>query len=340
MRQPKPWYRTSKAAWYVQLGDRQIQLAKGPKAETEKVAWDAFYKLMAQDPAKLPKPAVITVAVVCDLFLQFAETHNDARTFRWYEGYLQDFCNSFGRLKVEELKPFHITRWLDAHPGWKAARRHAVTAVKRAFNWAEKEGVIPASPVKSVSKPPVNKRPAVLTKAQRLEVLAAIPDEEFRLFVEAMQESGARPSEVARVTARDVDLKLGIWVLDKHKTRRKTGKPRVIYLTPRLLAITKQLMSKHPEGALFRGPRLKKPFGMHGICSRFRRLKEKLPHLRHAVAYAIRHGYATDALMNGVGVAQVAELLGHKDTAMVTAHYSHLAEQSAYMKEVARKAVS
>ena len=58
---------------------------------------------------------------------------------------------------------------------------------------------------------------------------------------------------------------------------RKTGRPRVVYLTPRLIEITKFLVEKHPSGALFRGPRSGNPFGMQGICSRFRRLREKLP---------------------------------------------------------------
>ncbi len=140
------------------------------------------------------------------------------------------------------------------------------------------------------------------------------------------------------MTAANVDLGLGVWVFDKHKTGKVTKKPRVVFLNPRLIEITKQLIARHPEGTLFRGPRLKKPFGMHGICSRFRRLRKKLPHLKHAVAYAVRHGYATDALMKGVGIAQVAVLLGHTDTTMVSAHYSHIAEQAAYMRDIAKKA--
>ena len=43
--------------------------------------------------------------------------------------------------------------------------------------------------------------------------------------------------------------------------------------------------------------------------------------------------------MNGVGIAQVAELLGHRDTSMVMKHYSHLASHSDYMREIAKKAV-
>src|SRR5262249_40352783 len=130
----------------------------------------------------------------------------------------------------------------------------------------------------------------------------------------------------------------GVWVLQKHKTAKKTRKPRVIYLTPRLLEITCQLMAKFPEGPLFRGPRGGRPFTKRGICSRFWRLRKKLPHLKDAIAYAYRASFTTDALMNGVGVAQVAELLGHLSTDMVMRHYSSIREQTKYMREAARRA--
>jgi integrase len=45
--------------------------------------------------------------------------------------------------------------------------------------------------------------------------------------------TGCRPGEIARVTAADVDVDRGLWVLKKHKTAKKTGKPRLVYLCPR-----------------------------------------------------------------------------------------------------------
>ena len=48
-----------------------------------------------------------------------------------------------GGLRALDVKPFHVTRWLDRHPGWgDGSRRCAITAVKRAFNWAVSEGLL------------------------------------------------------------------------------------------------------------------------------------------------------------------------------------------------------
>jgi integrase len=123
-----------------------------------------------------------------------------------------------------------------------------------------------------------------------------------------------------------------------HKTAQKTGKPRVIYLTPAMVELSRQLMERYPEGPLFRGPRSKRGFTRNGVRCRFRNLRLRLPHLKGVIAYAYRHTFATDALTNGVGIAQVAELLGHTNTDMVMRHYQHLRERTEHLRQAAAKA--
>ena len=295
---------------------------------------------MAKGSGKLPEADTLRVATVCDLFLDHSQKHHVPDTFNWYRLYLQDFCDLHGTLLVADLKPLHVTRWLDAHPGWKGARRCAVIAIKRAFNWAEGEGLLAVNPLRKVKKPPQTYRERALSREERQEVVAAIRDQVFRDFVFAMQETGCRPSEVSRVTAAHVNLELGVWVFADHKTAQKTGKPRIVYLTSAMAELTGRLMEKHPDGPLFRGPRGAKPFTRNGIRCRFRRLRQKLPHLKGLIAYAYRHSFATDALVNGVGIAQVAELLGHTSTEMVMRHYSHIAGKIDHMREAAMKAAN
>jgi integrase len=360
MKQPKPWFRKAKNAWYVEIENTQHFLGRHPADATppqkskKTRQWnpppailDAFHKLMAEQSRPCENiPAIpLSVVQVCDQFLGHSQKHNDAETYKWYKSYLDDLCNYrdqeagiLGLLPAAELRPFHVSHWLDAHPKWKTGRGCAVRAVKRAFCWADSEEILSPNPIKKVPREPVPSRGRILTRKQRQEILGAVQDQPFCLFVEAMQESGCRPSEVSRVTAHDVNLELGVWQLPKHKTRKKTNRPRVVYLTPRLLEITRELMQKHPQGPLFRSPRGGRPFTKQGICSRFWRLRKKLPHLKDAIAYAYRASFTTEALQNGVGVAQVAELLGHTTTEMVMKHYSHIREQTNYMRKIAEQA--
>jgi integrase len=105
-----------------------------------------------------------------------------------------------------------------------------------------------------------------------------------------------------------------------------------------MIELSKKLMTLHPEGPLFRGPLGMRPFSSNGVRCRFRRLRAKLPHLKGVVAYCLRHSFATDALANGVPVATVAELMGHKNIRMVQEHYAHLAEKTQHLRDAAKQA--
>jgi integrase len=336
----KPFYRSFDGWWYAQVRvgsqRKQIKLVKGKENEQE--AYRAFCRVIADLEGEAPKPHAMTVAAVCDLFLDHSEKHNKAETFQLYRYYLQDFCETHGRRMAVDLKPFHVSRWLDAHPKWKGSRANAIEAVKRAFGWTTEEGLLTNNPIKGVKKPPKGRRDRIVSREEREAILATIKDRAFRQFVLAMQETGCRPSEIARVTAVDVNLDAGLWVLKDHKTARKTRRPRVIYLSPAMLDVTRTLVAKNPEGPLFRTPR-NRAFTRNNIRCRFRRLREKLPQLVGVVAYSYRHTYATEALANGVGIAQVAELMGHTSTEMVSSVYGHLAERLSHMRDAAKKAV-
>jgi integrase len=345
----KPFFRAFDGCWYAQtreggkrkqkkLLDRKGEPIRGREREAE--AWKAFHREMAQDPANVPDASRLAVAHVCDLFLSHAEKHNDARTFAWYRKFLQSFCELWGGLPALAVLPTHVSRWLDSHPGWTTSRRCAVTCVKRAYNWAESEGLLNHNPMKRVKKPAPVRRDRILTPGERAEILAAIKDQEFRDFVFALQETGCRPGEVRKVTAEDVNLQLGVWVLQHHKTRKKTGLPRVVYLTPGMIELCKRLVERWPEGPIFRGPRRwnYRPFSRNAIRCRFRRLRAKLPQLKGVISYTYRHSYITDALERGVSAATVAELAGHKDLTMLQAHYVHLSEKRKHLAEAARKA--
>ena len=104
-----------------------------------------------------------------------------------------------------------------------------------------------------------------------------------------------------------------------------------------MLELSRRLMERYPSGPLFRNSR-GKPWTRNAIRCRFRNLRAKLPHLKGVVSYTYRHSFVTDALENGVGVAQVAELLGHTSTDMVMSHYQHLREKRDHLKQAAIQA--
>lgn len=352
MKKSKPWFRAAKGAWYVTVAGEQVRLGphpeKAPPPRKGKAGWvvppeidRAFHAEMSRSPQAVAAAGpTATVAEVCDRFLDFSQRRHAASTYGGYKYFLGLLCNhkGTGRLPASDFRPIHVTEWIDAHAGWDGGRRHAVLAAKSAFAWADAQGVFAPDPLRKVKAEPGRVRERVLSEAERAEVMAAIRDRQFKDFVSALLATGCRPSEVARVTAADVDLAVGTWIFGEHKTRKKTRKARVVYLTDEMVEMSRRLIEKHPEGPIFRARNLDRPFTRHNVRLRFTRLRKKLPHLPHFVAYNCRATYATEALVRGVGVAQVAELLGHTSTEMVTRHYGKLASKVEHMREAAKKA--
>src|SRR5262249_48959208 len=159
-----------------------------------------------------------------------------------------------GTLPALDIKPFHVSAWLDSHPKWATSRRCAVICVKRAYNWAEGEGLLTANPMKKVKKPSPVRRERTVTQEEWDRLLGAVRDQEFKDFLYALRQTGCRPGEVRKVTAAQVNLELGVWIIEHHKTRKKTGVPRVVYLTPGMIELCRRLCAKWPEGPIFRGP--------------------------------------------------------------------------------------
>ena len=84
--------------------------------------------------------------------------------------------------------------------------------------------------------------------------------------------------------------------------------------------------------------RRNKPWNNNSIRLRIQRLKIKLNLPEDLCAYLLRHAFGTNAILNGVDVATVAELMGHTSLEMVSRVYLHLADQHSHLTTAVEKA--
>jgi len=334
MRFPKPFFRQSKDAWYLQIGKRQISLGRNREEAFRRYQEISLHEFGSFATPKQSSKATKLIELF-DLFLEWAQTHTSS--YNWYRHFLQKFASKYGQLSLHELKPFHVTRWLSGHSWGNTTQNKAISILKRGLNWALEQGLITTNPLAKLKKPREDRRSRILEPREHSLIMSEVKDEEFRQYLTALHETGARPGEITRITAADVDLERGVWILDKHKTWKHTGKPRIIYLNDAMQQLSRSLCEKFPSGALFRNSR-GLAWSKNAVRIRFRNLRKKLPQLKDVVAYTYRHTFTTEALQNGVGVAQVAELLGHTNTNMVMQHYSHLSERQDYLRRMAEMA--
>src|SRR5262249_52482439 len=154
--------------------------------------------LPRQDQQKL------TVAEIAQEFLDDSKTNNDPRTYEFYCYFVVPFVERFGGARAACFPPLAFKKWLNEHEGWQACRQNAVVAIRRLFNWAVKQRLIPENPILSVEKPSKRRRRRFMPPAEREFVHNAIRDEQFREFIFALLETGCRPGEVMAVTADHV----------------------------------------------------------------------------------------------------------------------------------------
>jgi integrase len=330
-RTPKPWYWSERRAWYVVIDGQRIRL--GAHNDT---AFRCFHRLMARrgtSPAD-PSPE-LTVGELIELYLADAEDRLRGNTYRVVSSYLKDFHKRLGRRRVRDLQTHHVTTWVRQYPTWNHnTRNHVLSRITALLRWGVSQGHVATNPVPVLPKPAKTSRgaTALIAEDHHRTLLAAAPPY-LRDVLLTLHQTGCRPCEVLSVSAADCDLDQGVWVLDDHKTAGVTGKPRVVYLTPDVMNLCRELAARHPTGPLFRRAS-GKPFPPAYYLARLvRQLRRRLGLPESITPYGNRHSWATRALTAGVPDALVAELLGHRGTAMLHKHYSHLGAKTRALRE-------
>jgi integrase len=270
-----------------------------------------------------------TVAEVCQAYLPTAARTLDSYRSRKYD--LDDFCKHFGGMAVSAAKPYVLQLWLDAHPTWVSdwTRQRAVCGVHACFNWAARLGLIDKNPFRGF-RVGGGERRHPMEDAEYHAILRHSPPE-FRRFVIALRYTGARPGELAKATLDDVDESRACIELKKHKTSKKTSKPRRIILHPVLVAYLRWRRQQNwPTRLLFPNSRFRK-WSNPAICHRLNCVR-KLGLLRPGTSlYGLRHACATRAVLAGVSFPVIAELMGHARIA-TTMIYTHLAGRTDHLQ--------
>jgi integrase len=315
-----PWYRKGKDAWYVWNEGRQVFLARGKGNKAE--AFARFAALLG-NPTPESKSGQFSVYDLVDEFEKLTAERVTSGTLTAYRCILKPFKSAFGDRSPSELTASQVIEWASRAKWSSATRRYALTVVCTAFAWAERMGRVLPNPLKGMRKPPAKSRGAdVLIDPELHERILQVASPAFRVFLQAVCATGARPGEVARIEAKDVSWEAGCWVLTEHKTAR-TGRVRTIYLPEAILELCRKLATEHPTGLLFRNNRGER-WRKTGWKQAMARAQRKLGLARRPLTSGYRHTFATDALEAGVPDTHLAELLGHSTTAMIHRHYGHL----------------
>lgn len=181
-RDPKPWFRKDRDAWFVTINGRRYNL--GPDRDA---AHDSFHELMLTGGEGNASNDVITVFQLFDDFLEWTKAQRAPMTFEWYRHLLEGF-SSF--LKVDRsamlLKPVDLIRYTAKNPNWSSTyQRDCIRSVQRSFRWAHRLGIIDRNPIEFVDKPAACRREQIVSVDEYPNVFKEIRSEHFKELVTA-----------------------------------------------------------------------------------------------------------------------------------------------------------
>lgn len=187
----------------------------------------------------------------------------------------------------------------------------------------------------SVEKPPQGKRELIIRREVYERMLELLPEEAHQDLLKLAWETGARPQELLALEARHLELDRSRAVFPASEAKGKRY-VRIIHLTDKAASILSRLVLRYPEGKLLRNS-IGIAWTTSACSSMFGRVKKVLG-VKYCL-YNFRHSFCHRAIKNEVDPVTVANLMGHRNTAMVAQVYSNLGQDQAYLAKAMKRAV-
>ena len=308
---------------------RKITLGRFPELGVKTARRDAarvLARLWSGEEVAPPRKSV------SPLFRDFAARYRDRSRYRWKPSSLKTFDTymrarlmpHFGRLRLDAIDHARVSAWFDAVSAHRPGAANRAFEILRAMlasarQWGELGDHVPDACANIVRNP---RRPVAryLDRAE-LERLGAVLDRrrEQRPWpvaaIRLLTLTGARLSEILNLRWDQIG-ELGEQGASARIGDSKTG-PRTIWLGPQAAKLLSEL-PRTPDGERVFPEKLTSA-RLYNFWVGVRD-EAGLPGVR---IHDCRHTWASQGVMNGVGLTTVGRLLGHRKRE-TTAIYAHL----------------
>lgn len=286
--------------------------------------------------ARIPKGP--TLRDLISLYLVQAKHDLGNGSYKQRAIYLGKLADDMGGMLVSDLTPLDLEQWVSANPTWKSVSTRAtvIKIAKRVMAWGVRKKQIRENPFAECAKPRDNERRPTTDEEFIRAVRWAAP--EFRRVLYFMRWTSARPGEVRKITADQIDWEKCVVRQKEHKTSRTTSKPRLLALTPKPLGLVRFLVGhrKNSPGPLFLNTS-GEPWTEQAISRYWHRLRRRAGIPSDAKCYGVRHQFGTEAIREGTPIKDVSLLMGHSSVTM-TERYVHLAGDVEHLLKAAEQA--
>ncbi|MGE0761876.1 MAG: tyrosine-type recombinase/integrase [Bdellovibrionales bacterium] len=243
------------------------------------------------------------------------------------------FYNEFSRYKMSALTHYPLKAWFDKIREQNNYSERTLNTIKSQINWLFRslidEGLIEESPLRKIKfkriVPP--RRPRVILSVdevnQVLKNAKMFSLDGLYPYLAAVAHTGARRSEILRLTKADIDFATNLIQI----RRSKNGRERFIRMSPTLERVLKERVQNQAGDNLFtneHGTKLDSNKELTRIMNKF---KAFFPIEKDWGCHALRHSFARNFLMQGRQMYQLQAILGHRSIDVTVDLYGQLEAQ-------------
>jgi integrase len=332
-------YYESKRAFMCTFEGKRYRLADAPVDDSPSgprylAALDRFSEIMRGEGRVDARDTRMCAAV--DRWLAHARTHTSPEHHEVSARYLARGVARWGEMPVSNFRPHHVDAWFVGEVTWgSTTKKIAYARLCTALNFNVERGFIRSHGLQGAKPPAACKDRArgaeyVLSDSTVSRILDSAKGR-FREYLTALARTGARPGEIARATDAHFRPAIGAVVFKAidHKTGRKTGKDRVIYLPADVIALV-----RGRTGLLFPASR-GAGYSRSALCHAWRVTLARVLGIdrAHTILYSFRHTWITRALLRGFSIKLIADLQG-TSVAMIEKNYGHAMGEEEAMRKV------
>lgn len=214
-------------------------------------------------------------------------------------------------LKKRDIKKYFekYNNWPDGTPKAPDTIRANIAAFQQLQKFAIKKGKLKRPILDDIDKPAGRNREVLPTESEVIDI-KRISSKRFCLAYEALRRSGARPMELVQATVEMWDRNERVLIIRKHKTSRKTGRPRRIAVGEVLEAIILESLEGRTSGPLFLTP-TGLQWTVPSLSAAFRLARNTLGLSKEIVLYTSRHEHGTAVYESTGSELAAANSLGH-----------------------------